>query len=342
MKIRGAWRLQKALAQLNRRGIILMYHRVIDLDFDPRQLCVSPKNLEEHIKVIRKYGRPVQVSEMGRNLKRLSLRRKEIAITFDDGYEDNFRNARPILEQHGIPATFFISTGGIHSRQEFWWNDLERAILAPQALPERFRAEVAGINYSWGIIKESPCRAIDYSQTPQGIPKEDVTLTRAQLYSVLLRILSGIPVKERETSLRLIVAWSGQKLTPRADSLPMTAEQLVSLAKSPLFEIGAHTVGHPILTCLPAKEQEEEILANKQDLENMINKPITSFSYPHGDYNDDIVKMVGRLGFKNACTVDQAPVTRGMNLFLLPRFMVMNWNGEEFENKLRHWLKGDS
>ncbi|MDD5259273.1 MAG: polysaccharide deacetylase family protein [bacterium] len=341
MKIRGAWRLQKALAQLNQRGIILMYHRVLDLDFDPRQLCVSPKNFEAHMKVIKKYGRPVRVKDMGENLKQRSLGCKEVAITFDDGYEDNFLNAWPILERYNIPATFFISTGTIQSRKEFWWNDLERAILAPQALSEIFKAEIRGTKYSWNILKEGPCRKINYSQTPQGVPENSATLTRGQFYSVILRILSGLNKLAREEALQKIVAWSGQSLALRLDSIAMTAEQVVTLSKSRLFEIGAHTIDHPMLSCLPPEEQEEEILNNKRDLESMTGSQITSFSYPHGDYNDDIIKLVSRLGFKNACTVDEVSVTRGMNPLLLPRFMVMNWTGEQFESKLKQWLRGD-
>ena len=36
-------------------------------------------------------------------------------ITFDDGYEDNFKNAKPILEEFNVPATFFITSGFIHA-----------------------------------------------------------------------------------------------------------------------------------------------------------------------------------------------------------------------------------
>lgn len=47
--------------------------------------------------------------------------RPSFAATFDDGWEDNRRWAYPVLEELGIPATIFLSTGAVDERQPFWW-----------------------------------------------------------------------------------------------------------------------------------------------------------------------------------------------------------------------------
>ena len=58
-----------------------------------------------------------------------------VAVTFDDGYLDNVVAALPILERHEIPATIFVIGNAVGRTREFWWDALERAILAPRYCP---------------------------------------------------------------------------------------------------------------------------------------------------------------------------------------------------------------
>ena len=328
----------KTWKRFNRRGIILMYHRITGFDFDPRQLCVSPAHFEEHLKVIKKYGQAVQMREMGKNLKRLSLGPQEIVITLDDGYGDNFQNAKPVLEKLGIPATFFIISGAIVSHEEFFWDGLERTILEPQSLPPVFELTINGKDISWPIETEGRCMFLDYSKAREGFPPIGTVLSRTQLYSALGQILGPLSAIQRSSAIKDIARWAGLTLTIRPDSLPMTSDELLSLAKCPLFVIGAHTVNHPSLGRIPFKKQEEEILDSKQDLENRLNKTITSFSYPHGSYSEETVKIIERSKLYNACTVVSKPVTRDSNPYLLPRFCALDWDGDEFERQLQKWL----
>jgi peptidoglycan/xylan/chitin deacetylase (PgdA/CDA1 family) len=93
----------------NRRTVVLMYHRIANSANDYWQLCVSPENFEQQLQVISKH-------------------RDHVAITFDDGYIDNYTAAKPLLEKHHLPATFFIATGNINSGKEFWWDELQQLI----------------------------------------------------------------------------------------------------------------------------------------------------------------------------------------------------------------------
>ena len=313
-----------------------MYHRVAIPDFDPWWLSVTPVNFEEQMRVIKKYGRPVQMQEMGEKLKHFTIGKKEIVVTFDDAYADNFKNAKPILERHDIPATFFVTTGAIDSNEEFWWDEIGGIILTAKIIPQMFEMSIAGTMYNWKIKQEELPKPLRYNP---GSYHNNIELSRTQLYYALWEILLYLPFKEKKYILKQISSWASQSSTHRHDYLPMKSQELQALAGSSLFEIGAHTINHPILSHLPQEEQEYEITQSKHFLENMLNLPITSFSYPHGDYSSETLKIIEQLNFKNACTVVENPVLNNANPHLLPRFMVLNWTKEQFEQRLRSWLK---
>ena len=333
MKISGARCLKKALARLNSRGVILMYHRVVELNYDPWLLSVSPVRFEEHMKVLKKYGRTVQMREMGEKLKRFSIGRKEIVITFDDGYADNFHNAKPILERHEIKATFFVASGIFTGREELWWDELERIIFYVKTLPQSFEMFISGTKYHWPLSLTGDSRVVKET------PPNGIMVSRAQLYYALWQILSKLSQQEKKETLHQVAQWAGQSSVSRPDNLYMTSEELVFLSRSPLFEIGAHTVSHPLLSRIPQEKQKEEIALCKKHLKNMLGNDITSFSYPHGDYSDITVKLVKELGFRCACTIEQASVKRHTDIYCLPRFKVLDWSGDEFEQYLRNCLQ---
>ena len=76
-------------------------------------------------------------------------------MTFDDGYLDNLTNAKPILEEHDVPATIFVCSGAVGRRQEFWWDQLERALLrSPKKLPERLELDIDGKRMTWRLEED--------------------------------------------------------------------------------------------------------------------------------------------------------------------------------------------
>jgi peptidoglycan/xylan/chitin deacetylase (PgdA/CDA1 family) len=98
--------------------IILMYHRINDTNND-QDISVSPKNFKFQIKYLKRNFDVISLDELIKRLKQnYLLERDVVAITFDDGYKDNFTNAYPILEKYDIPATVFIITGLINQNSK--------------------------------------------------------------------------------------------------------------------------------------------------------------------------------------------------------------------------------
>src|SRR5690242_3145445 len=92
--------------------VILMYHRVIELEPDPWGMAVGPKRFAEQLEALASIRRIVPLGELIASVRDgVRSERPLAAVTFDDGYHDAFTVARPILQRLGCPATVYVSTG---------------------------------------------------------------------------------------------------------------------------------------------------------------------------------------------------------------------------------------
>src|SRR5215217_830545 len=160
---RGLGRLWRAARRyrnrLGQREVILLYHRITELPLDPWLISVSPCHFAEHLEILQQYNRPVRLQQVSEALRQKELPDRSVVITFDDGYADNLYNAKPALERYNVPATFFLTTGYIGHKREFWWDELDRLLLQPAKLPNTLRLSVNGSTYQWKLG-----RAANYSK----------------------------------------------------------------------------------------------------------------------------------------------------------------------------------
>ena len=123
-------------------AIILRYHRIAEAPHDPWPLCVSPRHFDQQLEVMSRHANVVPLAELTKALTE--------GRPFGRAIVDNVRRrlrrqpphaAKPLLERHAAPATVFVTTGQIGSAREFWWDELERLLVAPSGLPERTGAD---------------------------------------------------------------------------------------------------------------------------------------------------------------------------------------------------------
>jgi peptidoglycan/xylan/chitin deacetylase (PgdA/CDA1 family) len=110
-------------------AVIVAFHRVHDAP-DRRGLSVSCRMFERYCRFFKRHFRVVALADLVTKLERGEALDRHLAITFDDGYRDNFENAVPILTQLSLPATFFIVSQWIDSDVVPWW-DLEHGVRYP-------------------------------------------------------------------------------------------------------------------------------------------------------------------------------------------------------------------
>jgi Polysaccharide deacetylase len=85
-----------------------------------------------------------------------------------------------------------------------------------------------------------------------------------------------------------------------------------------------------VLSAQASALQRAEIRQSKTECEEIVGRPVTSFSYPHGDYTEESVSAVAEAGFTCACTTEYRSVCRGSDRLRLPRVYVGDWGGETF------------
>jgi peptidoglycan/xylan/chitin deacetylase (PgdA/CDA1 family) len=164
---------------------------------------------------------------------------------------------------------------------------------------------------------------------------------RHSLYRRLAAALRPLHPRERELVTTELRRWASLPEEGRPTHRSLGREEVVAIGSSELVEIGAHTVGHPVLARLSAAEQEQEISGSRDTLRELVGRPVDSFAYPYGgadDFGDGTVAILEAQGFRRACATASEPVRRRADPFRIPRLVVRNWDGSELAARLAPFL----
>jgi len=283
-----AWSLATGVS---RRPVVLTYHRVLsnfDKAIDKTQRDVTEREFQFHVERLLSRRRPVLLyeivwGEIGDG--------QVFAVTFDDGYGDNYRTAAPILRQLGVPATVFVTTDPVSGRGWLWWDRLANALTR----------SIGGSLSVFGREYEIKTEA-------------DVWNAQAELIGMLKRS------PDRDTVIDDIVKQSGAKDEPQP-GLYLTWDDVRAL-RDVGWEIGAHTRSHRILTSVPRKDAFAEIDDSADEIELETGTRPRLFAYPNGrpeDFNGEIITYLKKTGFVGACAGDGGPETKEPDPFTVKR-----------------------
>jgi len=311
-----------------------MYHHIAEVDLDPWSVCVTPSNFAQHLEVLQKHYYPMELKQLAQAHREGNIPHRAVAVTFDDGYADNLHHAKPLLQQYNIPATVFVTTGHIGKEREFWWDELERILLQPSKLPQQLRLVINGKTHQWELGKASNYSQEDYQRDLSQNPFKAKSGSRLFFYYSISQLLKPLPQSEQLKALDEIRTWANIEPGTRPTHRSLLPEEVCELDQGEIVEIGAHTVTHPYLSAHSADFQQDEIQRSKDHLEKLLNHPITSFAYPHGNYTPQTVKLIQQIGFSYACTTIEDSLWQKNDCFQFPRVQVKNWNGAEFARRL--------
>jgi peptidoglycan/xylan/chitin deacetylase (PgdA/CDA1 family) len=241
------------------------------------------------------------------HLKNGTLPARAACITFDDGYADNFHEALPILQRHGLPATFFIATGFLDGGR--MWNDTIIESVRGTRLLEWQLDDMLGAGFA-------------------RVPVGTVGEKRAAIMALIDR-LKYEPMVERN---RLTEQLAHRARVQVSLDLMMRSQEVLTMRRAGM-QVGAHTVSHPILAKLDLAEAEAEVAKGKRDLEALLGERVGLFAYPNGkpdvDYNAESISVVRKLGFDAGFSTRWAASTKETDLFQIPRFTP--WDRTKFK-----------
>lgn len=260
---------------------ILMYHRVALKGDDCWSVPPhSPHNFEDHIQYLCRNYEILSLDKLAQYFHNdQPLPEKAVAITFDDGYKDNYQHAYPILKKHQVPATIFLATSHI-SRGNMFWTDRVRYVIWNMP-PTILDLDELG-SYSLTSVAK---RREAASRVPEGMKR--LPNDRRKFLIDRLLPICGTDITD-DIGRNLILSWDE-----------------VREMHNDGIGFGAHTATHPILTRLALAQAKEEIMQSKKDVQDNLGQQTMPFAYPDGDFNHELSKLVHECGF--SCAVTTAP-----------------------------------
>jgi peptidoglycan/xylan/chitin deacetylase (PgdA/CDA1 family) len=234
-----------------------------------------------------------------------------IVVTFDDGYQDNFANAYPILSKLSLPATVFLATDAIESDRLLWHDRVfcafrKTKVLQLSEYPDKQRFSLATLRERLTAQHE--------------VLRFLFSLEEEQRDFWIDRLISKLEVPDIREKQGLMLSWH--------DIAAMTRNGI---------SFGSHSVTHPILSKLPASRIREEVVLSKKVLEERLGTQVTTFAYPKGgtgDFNDTTKNVLIEAGYRCAVTTLFGVNKVGQDLYELRRGTPWEEDVESFALKL--------
>jgi peptidoglycan/xylan/chitin deacetylase (PgdA/CDA1 family) len=289
------------------RGTILAYHRVLpagsdDLSFTQPGMYVTQETFETQIRYLTRHYRLVALNDLlARPFDRAC------AITFDDGWVDNYEFAFPILKKYEVPATIFIATGQVGTGRWPWPDRI--CYYVHRAPAGRFAGALTSALRSEGV-----------NGINDGVFPADRHLAAEQAVQRLKGLEHGLLGRVMSLVDRDFADLNG---TLHRNRPWMTWDEVIAMSAAGMA-FGSHTRTHVILTRVSRAEALVEIQDSRLELSARINRPVSTFCYPNGAYDAEIVRMVADAGYSLAVTTRRGLIGRSAHPMTLNRLMIHN------------------
>ena len=281
---------------LNRRKFpVLMYHR---FSRDEAFGKTSRATFESHLKYLTKHYKIISLDEAAKGLRSGEpLPPRSALVTIDDGYQDFYDIAFPILKKFNVPAALYVVTGFVE--QVNWiWTDKARHILGRTSAgkcdltigSESFAGEL-------GAYESRLMVAGSINSELKKMPDADKDAALREMAMRLNVTIPDLPPDEFKA-----LGWD--------EAREMQAHNI---------EIGSHTATHPILTNVSVKVLEDELRVSKSMLEDKLQKQTIHFCYPNGNAAKRERDATEKAGYASAVTTELRLCENGDDTFLLPR-----------------------
>lgn len=282
-------------------GYIYMFHMVCpktDLLSPIDDLRVSPEFFEAFLTKQQKRVDFISIDDVPFRMTSHKRGNKPFGvITFDDGYEDNFTYAYPILKKLGIPFVIYVSSGLVKDHTPIW----NFPLIIERVVKKNSELDINGIHY--------------VSLTPE---------QKNETFLKLKGLLFSLPYEKMLNKFKQLFAeYLADDIFPKNT---LTWQQIEELSKDSLCTIGCHTMTHCRLTITDTNALEYELLQSKNVLAKHTGKSVEHLSYPYGwksDVSDAAIDYAKKSGYKTALRSFGGPIRKkDTDLYQLKRIMI--------------------
>jgi len=272
---------------------ILMYHSVMENPASQDDLLGgiihSRAAFREQMELLARRYHPVSLDQV-KNFSRGAgqLPERAVAVTFDDGYADNYEIAAPILNEVGIPATFYVIVECVANAKLPW--------------PARLRFAFRTTNKeSWNEAAGKAWPLLDSAQ-------------RESAYLHACDECCKLTGKAQEEYVARLEQELGATVPREAGALMMNYEQVTGLVRQGHI-VGSHTMTHPNLAHISEPEAHVELAESKRHLEHQLKLTVQHFSYPcpalPPNWTEKTAEESRKTGYETAVTTDHGMVREG-------------------------------
>lgn len=286
---------------------VLGYHRVVDeIDYDGAvnpSLCITSEAFRRQMEQLRERFVVLPLSYVVRAVAgELDLPHDAAAVTFDDGYRDVLLRAAPILSKLEIPATVFVPTGFADAQGRDKILPHDRLYAGAWAAQKSGRG-LAGLGDSETALLFARADRVLADSGPAGVVEDLINAAPAATLAAIIDVL--------ETTFGAAPLDDGAKVLSPAE---------VRMLADRGWEIGAHTIGHVVLTHESPAEQRRQLQTSKAALESWSGRPCRYFAYCNGFHSPALVAELRRSGYEGAVTTcDRPNPTRSGDPFRITR-----------------------
>ena len=315
-----------AAAFLPQEAAILCYHSVAtdregQGDYIPKGITVEAGLFNEQMQVLRQKYNPVTLDDIADWMKgNKQLPPRSVAVTFDDGFEDNYTVAAPIMEKYGIFGAFYLTVCAVRKNELPWFCRTMYLFQEAKRRNTILTDEELGRTWNLGNPEENREAFVHYSNP--------------------CATESG---RIQDEHVEKLENWFGFKLDLTRGPRMMTFDQARELRQRGHI-IGNHTFSHGNMGHIPPEALEQEIAKANEILEQELGGKSEHFSYPHPclnpQWSEQSLALTRQIGFKTAVLTDAGVVTNTSNPLLLQRVYIGNDDADTFRWRLENALAG--
>jgi peptidoglycan/xylan/chitin deacetylase (PgdA/CDA1 family) len=258
-------------------------------------MVVTVATFEQHLAFLRRHFDMVPLGTLAADPPMGHERRPRCAITFDDGWRDNYELAFPMLRRHGIPATIFLTTDFIGTHRAFWHTELIYLLLSADL--SRFFSDARALAAYPRPVREGLRRCAGRGRVASAHDTDTIVET-------IKTACEEDRVRDLLDTLTRAARLHRPLMPGRRFFLDWTQ---VSEMAAGGFEIGSHGCSHRIMTRLPMQEARRELVQSKAEIEARVGRSVEHFAFPNEDANPALMALAARAGYRTACVGGGAP-----------------------------------